>query len=81
MSLHQPRQAQIDVRDNRLHVDMAGDAAGEVTIYTIEGQEVLAAKLDDNSSLDLSSLLPGQVYAVQLDTADPMTTGSTLIRP
>ncbi|MBQ9217622.1 MAG: S8 family serine peptidase [Muribaculaceae bacterium] len=81
LSTHQPRQARIDVRDNRLHVDMAGDAAGQVTIYTPDGQQALAATLDRDGTLDLSSLLPGQVYAVQLDTADPMTTGSTLIRP
>ena len=81
LSTHQPRQARIDVRDDRLHVDLAGDAAGEVTIYTPDGHRVLAATLDHDGTLDLSSLLPGQVYAVQLDTADPMTTGSTLIRP
>ena len=49
-----------------------------VTIYAIGGQSVLRAHPTDGT-VDLSSLRPG-IYAVQVDSGEAATTGSTLIR-
>ena len=49
-----------------------------VTIYAIGGQSVLRAHPADGT-VDLSSLRPG-IYAVQVDSGEAATTGSTLIR-
>ena len=49
-----------------------------ITVYTIGGQPVLRAQPTDGT-VDLSSLRPG-IYAVQVDSGEAATTGSTLIR-
>jgi hypothetical protein len=49
-----------------------------VTIYAIGGQSVLRAHPADGT-VDLSHLRPG-IYAVQVDSGEAATTGSTLIR-
>jgi subtilisin family serine protease len=49
-----------------------------ITVYTIGGQPILRAQPTDGT-VDLSSLRPG-IYAVQVDSGEAATTGSTLIR-
>ena len=49
-----------------------------ITVYSIGGQPVLRAQPTDGT-VDLSSLRPG-IYAVQVDSGEAATTGSTLIR-
>ena len=49
-----------------------------VTIYAIGGQPILRAQPTDGT-VDLSHLRPG-IYAVQVDSGEAATTGSTLIR-
>jgi hypothetical protein len=49
-----------------------------ITVYAIGGQSVLRAHPTDGT-VDLSHLRPG-IYAVQVDSGEAATTGSTLIR-
>ena len=49
-----------------------------ITVYSLGGQPVLRAQPTDGT-VDLSSLRPG-IYAVQVDSGEAATTGSTLIR-
>lgn len=80
LSWHQPRDATIDVSGNQLVVNTDHETDGFVTIYTPDGQQVLADTLNSDGQVDLSTLSTDQVYVVQLDTSNPLTTGSTLIR-
>ncbi|MBR1475497.1 MAG: S8 family peptidase [Muribaculaceae bacterium] len=82
LSTHQPQAANFALSDYRLTVDF-GQALPQVatlTVYTTQGQQVLSTQLNGETTIDLASLTPGQIYAVQLDTDAPDTTGSTLIR-
>lgn len=82
LSLHQPHEADFAICGNKLSVDFGQEQpnVATLTIYTTDGQQVLSTSLDDGSAIDLAMLTPGQIYAVQLDTDAPATTGSTLIR-
>lgn len=82
LSSHQPREAAFAVDGHRLTVDFgdARPAVASLTIYTTDGKQVLATSLGSETAVDLAALTPGQIYAVQLDTGNPGTTGSTLIR-
>lgn len=79
LSLHQPKEASFAVENDQLTISGLNDAA-KVTIYTTGGELVMSSLLDPQSAIDLSALNVGEVYAVQLDTDSPQTTGSTLIR-
>ena len=60
----------------------APGSGATVTLYTTDGRQVVRTSLPDDAStftIDLSPL-PSGIYAVQLNTTRPATTGSTLIR-
>lgn len=76
LSEHQPRQARFRLEGRRLTVTGCTQAA--VTVYAMGGEVVLHTTLNDGTA-DLSRLRPG-VYAVQIDTHEAQTTGSTLVR-
>ncbi len=76
LSEHQPRQACFRIEGRRLTVTGCTQAA--VTVYALGGEVVLRTTLSDGT-VNLSSLRPG-VYAVQIDTHEAQTTGSTLVR-
>jgi len=75
-SSHQPEGASISLSSKTLI--LGGISEATVKIYTISGTLVQTTTTTDGT-IDLSSLSAG-VYAVQINTADPSTTGSTLIR-
>jgi subtilisin family serine protease len=76
ISAHQPAKASFVLSGKTLHVEGAGWAM--VSIYGVDGRLVMKQQLV-NGTVDLSQLAGG-IYAVQLDTGDKDTTGSTLIR-
>ena len=78
LSTHQPAAARFHLDGRRLEVVWEGDAPSTTTIsiYTTDGKKVLSGK---GASYDLSAL-PAGIYAVQLNTSLPKTSGSTLIR-
>ena len=82
LSHTQPVGAQFNVDGKRLTVNMDEWTEATATIYDTAGKQLISTTLDaDHASIDLSTLNTGDVYAVQLDTGSPLTTGSTLIRP
>lgn len=78
LSDHQPLKANFRLDGRRLHVlsDNALPEGSTISVYTIDGRKMAAVRA---SSVDLSGLSAG-VYAVQLNTGDVATSGSTLIR-
>lgn len=76
ISAHQPAKAVFTLNGKMLQIGGVGRAT--VSIYGIGGKLVMKKQLV-NGTVDLSQLAGG-VYAVQLDTGDKETTGSTLIR-
>lgn len=81
LSAHQPASLRFQLEGRRLTVLHAETSAPldvplTLTVYTIDGRK-MASTL--GSTIDLS-LLPDGVYAVQVKTNNPGTTGSTLIR-
>lgn len=82
VSMHQPQQATFRLKDGVLTV-ACGEAALAATgvelewcVYSTDGRLLLKEK---GASVNLSAL-PKGVYAVQLNTGNRITTGSTLIR-
>lgn len=78
VSVAQPQKAAFRLNGRTLSVQYVAMASQqtELRVYSTDGRLLLTEK---NSSIDLSSL-PHGVYAVQLNTGDKATTGSTLIR-
>lgn len=74
----QPQKAAFHLNGKRLTVDFAAIVSQhtELKVYSIDGRLLLT---EQGTSIDLSSL-PHGVYAVQLNTGNKATTGSTLIR-
>ena len=77
LSTHQPLQAAFRLQGRTLHV--SGIDGGTLSIYSVSGQLLQRTQLSADGSVDLTALPPG-LYAVQLSTSSPSTTGSTLIR-
>ena len=78
LSTHQPSAARFQLNGRQLNVEWDGNTpqTASISIYTTDGKKVLNGK---GSPLDLSSL-PAGIYAVQLNTDQAKTSGSTLIR-
>ena len=78
LSQHQPQQARFHLSGRPLSVALAVAPQQPPTlcVYNLQGQPVAS---DTGTAIDLSTL-PAGVYAVQLNTHDKSTTGSTLIR-
>ncbi len=78
LSQHQPQQARFHLSGRHLSVALAVAPQQPPTlcVYNLQGQPVAS---DTGTAIDLSTL-PAGVYAVQLNTHDKSTTGSTLIR-
>lgn len=76
LSTHQPQQATFRLDGRTLHID--GTDCATISIYHLNGQLLKRVDITDGT-VDLSTLSSG-VYAVQMDTRDSRTTGSTLIR-
>ena len=79
LSDHQPQGVSFRLENRTLYADF-GDAHPkriEFQIYTLNGSLVKTVKGKDHVNL---SVLKDGVYAVQLITDSPLTTGSTLIR-
>lgn len=76
ISTHQPLQATFRLNGRTLSID--GVERASVSIYSTDGR--LLRRVDTaNGQVDLS-LLPAGVFAVQVNTGNRLTTGSTLIR-
>ena len=78
---HQPRKASFKMDGTTLSVSFAQDVKPEdsnvsISIYSISGIKVLDTK---GCTVDVSQLSRG-IYAIQLNTGDTATSGSTLIR-
>lgn len=78
VSVAQPQKAAFRLNGRTLSVQYVAMPMQqtELRVYSTDGRLLLTEK---DSSIDLSSL-PHGVYAVQLNTGDKATTGSTLIR-
>lgn len=76
LSDHQPQKLTFRIEGRTLR--LLGTAAATVSLYAMGGQVALRTQTADGT-VDLSHLRPG-VYAVQVDTGEASTTGSTLIR-
>ena len=74
----QPQQASFRLNGRKLSVEFAAisSQSAELRVYSTDGRLLLT---EQGTSVDLSSL-PQGVYAVQLNTGNKATTGSTLIR-
>lgn len=74
----QPQQATFRLNGRKLSVESAAilSLQTELRVYSTDGRLLLT---EQGTSIDLSSL-PHGVYAVQLNTGNKATTGSTLIR-
>ena len=75
VSRDQPRDVRFRLDGSVLTADGAG--AATITVYSLDGRVVARATATSTISL---AHLPRGIYAVQVDTADSNTTGSTLIR-
>ena len=78
---HQPRKAYFKVEGNRMNVSFArdveiDDSRVSISIYAMSGEKVLDVR---GTTVDVSRLSRG-IYAIQLNTGDKATSGSTLIR-
>lgn len=84
LSEEQPQKVRFTLHGRQLTIHFAEDAPNEDTatlaVYTIDGRHVLTTQLLTNGdTIDLDTLSPG-LYALQLTTGNPQTTGSTLLR-
>lgn len=79
LSQQQPADVRFRVENRHLYVEFEGEQPDRMvlSIYQIDGRQVL--RQSGKSIADLSRL-PAGVYAVQLQTNNSQTTGSTLIR-
>ena len=78
LSSHQPEQARFHLEGRRLVVEGLATTPQqiELSVYNMNGQKVASTH---QTAIDLTSL-PSGIYAVQLNTGQKATTGSTLIR-
>ena len=78
LSDHQPLKASFRLNSRTLSVvcDEESSQNAQLNVYSLDGQLVAATS---GTAIDLSALTTG-VYAVQLNTGNNETTGSTLIR-
>ena len=76
LSEHQPQQVTFRLAGRTL--TLVGTQKATITVYALGGQTAMRTQTTDGS-VSLSSLQPG-IYAVQVDTGEAQTTGSTLIR-
>lgn len=85
LSRHQPRATHIGIDGNgHLTISFDQKPAGSIAlrVFSTGGQQVMSLTLptdDDALHADLS-MLPRGVYAIQVDTGQTDTTGSTLVR-
>ena len=85
MSTEQPQKARFALNGKKLEIVFDNENgmdsnAGTLTIYSLDGKKMISTNIDANhNEVDMSMLKSG-VYAVQLQTGDTKTTGSTLIR-
>ncbi len=79
LSTHQPAGIHFRMVGKTLHVAMDEAAQAQLKVYTTSG--VLAGEytLTGNATINLAHL-PAGVYALQLNTGNKATTGSTLVR-
>ena len=78
LSTNQPERLHITLSDHTLRFDTAV-AAAAVRLYATDGRLLLSTRTTDGI-VPLPEGLADGVYAVQVNTDDPRTTGSTLIR-
>jgi subtilisin family serine protease len=78
-SQHQPQGVTFRLENRQLYADFGDEHPKKVVfnVYTLDGKQVLTRSGHDHINL---SVLKDGVYAVQLITDNPRTTGSTLIR-
>lgn len=76
LSDYQPQKLTFRIEERTLR--LLGTDVAAVNLYALGGQVALRTQTTDGT-VDLSHLRPG-VYAVQVDTGEASTTGSTLIR-
>lgn len=84
ISQHRPQQVQITISNQQLYLRFAEVPRHPVTvrIYTVTGQMVTQKQLSSikkETIMPLTQLASG-IYVVQLSSADPLITGSQLIR-
>ena len=85
LSRHQPQNASISLKGRTLEINLTENntktnKTAEVRVYNTKGQLLKTASIDSYyQTIDLS-LLPNGIYAIQLQTDDYRSTGSTLIR-
>ena len=79
LSLEQPAAARFSLKGKLLSIEFGSQPKGHFTlrVYSTDGRLAITAK--DQTTIDLNSL-PTGVYAVQIDTGERCSTGSTLIR-
>ncbi len=79
LSQHQPQGVTFRLENRQLYADFGDEHPNKIVfnVYTLDGKLVLTRSGHDH--INLSALKDG-VYAVQLITDNPRTTGSTLIR-
>ena len=82
LSLHQPKEARFSLNGRQLRIDLPDSHQGKarLSIYSTSGQLLESHSFcGASANINLASL-PAAVYAVQLNTSNGLTTGSTLIR-
>jgi len=79
ISTQQPARTHFRMVGKTLHVAMDEVSQAQLKVYTTSGVLVGEYALTDNATIDLSHLSAG-VYALQLNTGNKATTGSTLVR-
>ena len=82
LSLHQPKEARFSLKGRQLRIDLPASHQGEarLNIYSTSGQFLESYAVGGTSANISLASLPAAVYAVQLNTGNGLTTGSTLIR-
>ena len=84
ISLHQPRQVRICLKGQHLYLYFAEQPHHPVTvsIYTVAGTMVSQIQFSSpqkETIMPLTQLASG-IYAIQVTSADPLVTGSQLVR-
>ena len=82
LSHAQPQQVRFNINNKLLTIAFTDedDCSGELRIYSTCGQEMMRIRIKNNfQQIDLSQLNSG-IYAIQLNTGNKLTTGSSLIR-
>lgn len=78
LSQHQPKEVRFRLEGRQLYIEGTAETLqhAELRVYSLRGHLVASTT---GCNIDLASL-PAGVYAVQLNTGNQQTTGSTLIR-